>query len=59
MRTVLLFTLVLALTSLTGLAAGPADLIDAVHYDEAVQRSMDHPHLEYGGTLEVRQLYAM
>ena len=32
-------------------------LIDAANYDEAVQRSLDHPHLEYGGTIEVRQLW--
>jgi hypothetical protein len=32
-------------------------LIEAANYDEAVQRSLDHPHLEYGGTVEVRQLY--
>jgi hypothetical protein len=29
-------------------------LIDASNYDEAVRRSLDHPHLEYGGTIEVR-----
>jgi hypothetical protein len=32
-------------------------LIEAANYEEAVQRSMDHPHLQYGGTIEVRQLY--
>ncbi len=32
-------------------------LIEAANYDEAVQRTLDHPHLEYGGTIEVRQLY--
>ena len=31
--------------------------IEASSYDEAVQRALDHPHLEYGGTVEVRQLY--
>ena len=31
--------------------------IEAASYDEAVQRSLDHPHLEYGGTIEVRQLF--
>src|SRR6266545_2343101 len=31
--------------------------IEAANYDEAVQRSMDHPHLEHGGTIEVRQVY--
>lgn len=34
-------------------------LIEAENYDEAVQRSIDHPHLEYGGTIEVRQTYGM
>src|SRR5947207_2328300 len=33
--------------------------IDAANYDEAVERSLDHPHLEYGGTIEVRQIYGM
>lgn len=32
-------------------------LIQAANYDEAVARASDHPHLEYGGTIEVRQLY--
>jgi hypothetical protein len=31
--------------------------IDAASYDEAIARSLDHPHLEYGGTIEVRQVY--
>ena len=34
-------------------------LISADSYDQAVQRSMDHPHLEYGGTIEVRRVHAM
>jgi hypothetical protein len=34
-------------------------LIEAANYDEAVQRALDHPHLEYGGTVEVRELYKM
>jgi hypothetical protein len=34
-------------------------LINAASYDQAVQRSLDHPHLEYGGTIEVRELHAM
>ena len=34
-------------------------LIEAADYDEAVSRSLDHPHLEYGGTIEVRQLFVM
>lgn len=32
-------------------------VIEAANYDEAVKRTLDHPHLEYGGTIEVRQLY--
>ena len=32
-------------------------LIEAANYDEAVQRTLDHPHLEHGGTVEVRQTY--
>lgn len=31
--------------------------IEAANYDEAVARTADHPHLEYGGTIEVRQIY--
>jgi hypothetical protein len=31
--------------------------IEAASYDEAVQRALDHPHLEFGGTIEVRQIY--
>ena len=31
--------------------------IEAANYDEAVQRALDHPHLEYGGTIEIRQVY--
>jgi hypothetical protein len=34
-------------------------LIKADSYDQAVQRSLDHPHLEYGGTIEVRQVHPM
>jgi len=33
-------------------------LIEAADYDEAVKLALDHPHLEYGGTLEIRQLWA-
>lgn len=33
--------------------------IEAADYEEAVQRSLDHPHLEYGGTIEVRQTWSM
>ena len=32
-------------------------LIEAANYDEAVALSMDHPHLEYGGTIEVRETW--
>src|SRR5687767_11412154 len=31
--------------------------IEAANYDEAIQRSMDHPHLKFGGTIEVRQIW--
>lgn len=31
--------------------------IEAANYDEAVRLAMDHPHLEYGGTIEVRQVW--
>jgi hypothetical protein len=31
--------------------------IEAASYEEAVERSLGHPHLEYGGTIEVRQVY--
>ena len=31
-------------------------LIEAASYDEAVKRTLDHPHLEHGGTIEVRQV---
>jgi hypothetical protein len=34
-------------------------LIEAASYDDAVQKAMDHPHLEHGGTIEVRELYRM
>lgn len=32
-------------------------VIEAANYDEAVARTLDHPHLEYGGTIEVRAVY--
>ena len=31
--------------------------IEAASYDEAVKLALDHPQLEYGGTVEVRQVY--
>ena len=34
-------------------------LIAADSYEQAVQRTLDHPHLEYGGTIEVRQVHPM
>lgn len=34
-------------------------LITASSYDEAVERARDCPHLEYGGTIEVREVDAM
>jgi hypothetical protein len=33
--------------------------IEAADYDEAVRISLTHPHLEYGGTIEVRKVYEM
>ena len=33
-------------------------LIEAADYNDAVKRTLDHPHLEYGGTVELRQLYS-
>src|SRR3954471_14055154 len=33
--------------------------IEAANYDEAVKLAQDHPHLEYGGTVEVRQIWQM
>ncbi|HYM13179.1 MAG TPA: YciI family protein [Bryobacterales bacterium] len=32
-------------------------LIEAASYDEAVQRALDHPHVGYGGTVEIRELH--
>ncbi|MEP7306873.1 MAG: YciI family protein [Acidobacteriota bacterium] len=32
-------------------------VIEAANYDEAVARTLDHPHLEYGGTIEVRHVF--
>src|SRR3569623_1023228 len=29
--------------------------IEAQDYDHAVQLTLDHPHLEYGGTIELRR----
>jgi hypothetical protein len=31
--------------------------IEAANYDEAVKKALTHPHLEYGGTVEVRQVW--
>jgi hypothetical protein len=31
--------------------------IEAASYDEAVTLALDHPHLEHGGTIEVRQVW--
>ncbi|MBI4476939.1 MAG: hypothetical protein HY654_07180 [Acidobacteria bacterium] len=33
--------------------------IEAGSYDEAVKLALEHPHLEYGGTIEVRQLWGL
>lgn len=32
--------------------------IEAANYDEAVKLALDHPHVEYGGTVEIRQIWA-
>ncbi len=32
-------------------------LIEAASEEEAVALSLDHPHLEYGGTVEVRHVF--
>jgi hypothetical protein len=31
--------------------------IEAADYDEAVKLALGHPHIEYGGTVEVRQVW--
>jgi len=31
--------------------------IEAASYDEAVKLALEHPQLEYGGTIEVRQVW--
>jgi hypothetical protein len=31
--------------------------IEAASYDEAVKLALDHPQVEYGGTVEIRQVY--
>ncbi|HEY6348173.1 MAG TPA: YciI family protein [Candidatus Angelobacter sp.] len=31
--------------------------IEAANYDEAVQKALTHPHVEYGGTVEIRQVF--
>lgn len=31
--------------------------IEAANYDEAVKKALTHPHVEYGGTVEVRQVW--
>ncbi|HTS24948.1 MAG TPA: YciI family protein [Bryobacteraceae bacterium] len=32
-------------------------IIEAASYEEAVERTRDHPTLEYGGTVEVRKIW--
>jgi hypothetical protein len=34
-------------------------LIEAANYDEAIERSLDHPHLAYGGRIDVRETFVM
>lgn len=31
--------------------------IEAANYDEAVKKALTHPHVEYGLTVEIRQVY--
>ena len=31
--------------------------IEAANYDEAVERALTHPHVEYGGTVVIRQTW--
>jgi hypothetical protein len=31
--------------------------IEAANYEEAIKLSRDHPHLEYGGIIELRQAW--
>jgi hypothetical protein len=33
--------------------------VEAADYDEAVKIALTHPHVEYGGTVEVRQIMGM
>ena len=33
--------------------------IEAADYDAAVKIALEHPHLEYGGTIEVRKVWEM
>ena len=34
-------------------------VVEANSYDEAIERSRDCPHIEYGGTIELRQVDTM
>ena len=38
---------------------GGSYTIEAPDYEQAVKHTLDHPHLDYGGTIEVRQIFAM
>ncbi len=38
-------------------ALGGFYLIEAASYDQAVELSMAHPHLEYDGAIEIRHVY--
>lgn len=33
--------------------------IEAANYDDAVEKALTHPHVEYGGTVEIRQVWEM
>jgi hypothetical protein len=32
-------------------------IIEAANYDEAVKLALDHPHIEYNGTIEIRETW--
>jgi hypothetical protein len=38
---------------------GGVFLVEAANYDEAVKLAMTNPHLDYGGTIEVREIFKM
>ena len=38
-------------------ALGGYYTIEAANMEEAAARTQDHPHIEYGGTIEIRQVF--